>query len=58
MKAERLSRLLDDFVWDEALMRQISMDLFETLLRYILAADIDKPSVMTRLQQIDNTLTC
>ena len=57
MKAERLARLLDDWVWDEELITQVPLELFEILLRYILAADIDKPAVMDRLQQIQNSAT-
>ena len=43
MKAERLAQLLEDPVWDEALISQVSRETFELVLRYIMAAGIDKP---------------
>jgi predicted transposase/invertase (TIGR01784 family) len=57
MKAERLDQLLDDSVWDETLIKQISLELFQILLRYILAADIDKDAFKSRLQLIKDPQT-
>ena len=34
MKAERIAKLLDDSVWDEALITQIPKEIFESLVRY------------------------
>jgi len=42
MKAERVSQLLSAAVWDESLFTHIPREIFELVLRYILAADIDK----------------
>jgi len=42
MKAERTGQLLTDPVWDEALMKQVPRAVFERLIRYMLAAEIDK----------------
>jgi hypothetical protein len=42
MKAQRLGRLLDDQVWDENLMKLTPLELLQRVLRYLLAADIDK----------------
>ena len=53
MKAERLGMLLDDPVWDEALARRASLELFEQVLRYIAsAADLDKPPFLERLKTV------
>ncbi|MCA1962693.1 MAG: Rpn family recombination-promoting nuclease/putative transposase, partial [Prosthecobacter sp.] len=53
MKAERLQRLLDDRVWDEALLVQVPRVVFQQVLRYILgAADIDREAFEHKLQQI------
>jgi predicted transposase/invertase (TIGR01784 family) len=57
MKAERLDQLLDDRVWDETLIKQIPPELFLILLRYILAADIDKVAFKSKLQQIKDPQT-
>lgn len=57
MKAERLARLLDAAVWDEALLAQIPRDTFELLLRYILAADIDKDSFESKIKAIADSET-
>jgi len=57
MKAERVARLLDDCVWDETLMSQISQDLFGVLLRYIVSADIDKEAFRSRIQSITEPRT-
>ena len=57
MKAERLTQLLHDSVWDENLISQIPLEMFEVLLRYILAADIDKEAFRDRLQQIKDPHT-
>jgi predicted transposase YdaD len=42
MKAERSAKLLDDPVWDEALMMQLPREILEMLIRYILEAGVDK----------------
>lgn len=57
MKAERLDRLLDDSVWDETLIKQISQELLEAVLRYILAADIDKEAFRSKLQALSDPQT-
>ncbi|MCB1224730.1 MAG: Rpn family recombination-promoting nuclease/putative transposase, partial [Verrucomicrobiales bacterium] len=54
MKAERLNQLLDDAVWDEALLEQTPEQLFEFILRYVLAADIDKEGFESRLSELQN----
>jgi len=40
MKAERTNALLDDPVWDEAILTQIPEGVFEMLLRFIMNADM------------------
>jgi predicted transposase/invertase (TIGR01784 family) len=57
MKAERLARLLDAAVWDESLLAQIPRETFELLLRYILAADIDKDSFESKIKSIGDAKT-
>jgi predicted transposase/invertase (TIGR01784 family) len=57
MKAERLARLLDDWVWDETLINQIPLQVFELLLRYILAADVDISGFRTRIVELQNRTT-
>ena len=57
MKAERIDRLLDNAVWDESLFVQIPRETFELLLRYILAADIDKTAFESKIDAIQNPQT-
>ena len=57
MKAERLSQLLADPVWDESLIVQLPRETFELLLRYILAADIDKTAFVNKVQAIQHSPT-
>lgn len=52
MKAERLARLLDDPVWDEALMIQLPRETLELLIRYMLCADIDKDAFDRKVNSI------
>ena len=52
MKAERTARLLDDLVWDEALMMQVPPESTELLIRYILGTEIDKDAFDRRIQSI------
>jgi len=42
MKAERVAKLLDDPVWDQALMIQVPRETLEWLIRYIVEAGVDK----------------
>ena len=52
LKAEKISALLDDAVWDEMLMVQLQSEEFERFLRYILDRDIDKPDFRRKLKTI------
>ena len=52
MKAERLGELLSDAVWDEDLMMLVSREVFELVLRYVLAADIDKNQFLHKLKAV------
>ena len=52
MKAERTGQLLADPVWDEALMKQVPRAVFERLLRYMLAAEIDKAAFDLKVHTI------
>jgi len=54
LKAEKLQALLDDPVWDETLMLQLSPAAFEMLMRYILDRDLDKPAFRRKLQTLSN----
>jgi hypothetical protein len=54
LKAEKLQALLDDSVWDEALLVQLSPACFEMLMRYILDRDLDKPAFRRKLQTLHN----
>jgi predicted transposase YdaD len=54
LKAEKLQALLDDPVWDEALMVQLSPASFEMLMRYILDRDLDKPAFRKKLKTLHN----
>ena len=57
MKAARLDELLEDDVWDEALLLNVPLEIFEMILRYILAADVDKEEFETKIAGITNTQT-
>ena len=52
MKAERVAKLLDDSVWDEALMMQLPRDTLELLIRYMLRAEIDKDAFDRKVASI------
>ena len=52
LKAEKISALLDDAVWDELLMVQLQPEEFERLLRYIFDRGIDKPDFRRKLKTI------
>ena len=54
LKAEKLQALLDDPVWDEALLIQLPASSFEMLMRYILDRDLDKPAFRTKLKTLRN----
>jgi hypothetical protein len=54
LKAEKLSALLEDPVWDEALLVQLTPASFEALLRYILDRDLDKPAFRRKLETLRN----
>jgi predicted transposase/invertase (TIGR01784 family) len=54
MKAERLAKLLDDAVWDEALFLRLPREVIEMLIRYILNADIDKTRFDLRVATVTN----
>jgi predicted transposase/invertase (TIGR01784 family) len=54
MKAERLSKLLDDVVWDEALFLRVPQEMIELLVRYILDADIDKTDFDRKVMTVTN----
>ena len=54
LKAEKLQALLDDTVWDESLLIQLSSTSFEMLMRYILDRDLDKPAFRRRLKTLRN----
>ena len=54
LKAEKLQALLDDPVWDETLLIQLSSASFEMLMRYILDRDLDKPAFRRKLKTLQN----
>jgi len=54
LKAEKLQALLDDPVWDEELLIQLSPASFEMLMRYILDRDLDKPAFRRKLKTLHN----
>ena len=54
LKAEKLQALLDDPVWDESLLIQLSSVSFEMLMRYILDRDLDKPAFRRKLKTLRN----
>jgi predicted transposase/invertase (TIGR01784 family) len=54
LKAEKLEALLDDPVWDESLLIQLSSVSFEMLMRYILDRDLDKPAFRRKLKTLTN----
>jgi predicted transposase/invertase (TIGR01784 family) len=55
LKAEKLGSLLDEAVWDESLLTEISPAAFEMLLRYIFDRDIDKPAFRRKVKDITNS---
>ena len=54
LKAERIGALLDDPVWDEPLLTQLTPFAMEMLLRYILRANIDKDQFLRKIKNITN----
>ena len=54
LKAEKLEALLDDTIWDEALLIQLPSASFEMLMRYILDRDLDKPAFRRRIRTLHN----
>lgn len=52
MKAERIAKLLDDQVWDEALMIQLPREILEFIIRYILDAGVDKDAFEHKISRI------
>jgi len=52
LKAEKISALLDDAVWDEMLMVQLQPEEFERFLRYIFDRGIDNPDFRRKLKTI------
>ena len=52
MKAERIAKLLDDPVWDEALMIQLPREILEFIIRYILEAGVDKDAFDRKILRI------
>ena len=56
LKAARLGELLADAVWDDALMREVPPEAFETMLRYILGADLDRRGFSDRLERLRSPL--
>lgn len=54
MKAERLAKLLDEVVWDEALFPRVPPEIIELLIRYILNADIDKTAFDLRVSRLSS----
>lgn len=56
LRAERFRELLGDAVWDEELMTAASLEIFEMVLRYILAqGDVDKRAFENRVKQLQNS---
>jgi predicted transposase/invertase (TIGR01784 family) len=55
LKAEKLQALLDDPVWDETLLLQLSPAAFEMLMRYILDRDLDKPAFRKKIKNLNNS---
>jgi len=53
LKAEQTRQLLEQPVWDEALLTQVPARLIETLLTYIFSAgSVDKDAFITKLEEI------
>jgi predicted transposase/invertase (TIGR01784 family) len=54
MKAERLGELLGNAVWDENLILRVPRELFQIVLRYIVAGEIDKEVFKNKLKAISD----
>jgi len=52
LKAERRGELLGDAVWDEPLMAKAGRELFERVLRYLMAGGVDKEAFRRRLGKV------
>lgn len=52
LKAEPMGELLGDALWDESLLFSISEDALERLLRYILNAEQEIPSLRERIRNL------
>lgn len=57
LKADRLRRLLDDAVWDEDLILRAPREVFDRVLRYILAADVDREAFDAKIHSLSNLET-
>jgi len=57
MKAERVGRLLDDWVWDEELMAGTPLELLQMVLRYLVGAEVDKKGFTDRLERLSEPET-
>ncbi|MFN0126193.1 MAG: hypothetical protein ACKV19_05855 [Verrucomicrobiales bacterium] len=57
MKAERLGRLLDEVVWDGGLIRKVHLEVFQRLLSYMLAADVDMAGFRARILNLPESET-
>jgi hypothetical protein len=57
MKAERVGRLLDDWVWDEELMAGTPLELLQMVLRYLVGAEVDKKGFTDRLHRLSEPET-
>ena len=57
MKAERLKVLLHEAVWDEALLLKIPREIFELIVRYVLATDVDKGAFEAKIASIIDSET-
>lgn len=52
LKAERAGELLADAVWDETLIMRVPRGFFETMLRYVLARDVDTGGFVAKLEEL------
>jgi hypothetical protein len=55
LKAQAIGKLLEDAVWDPELLRMVSAEVLDYLIRYVWNQDVDKEGFGLRLKELPRT---
>ena len=55
LKAQAVGELLGDFVWEPSLLRVVSAEVLDYLIRYVWDQDVDKDEFWLRLEELPRT---